>query len=393
MSTLYLFAPENDMALAFGGRYYTPTPVAQGIARDLSQLPLWYAGDKEAMVWSLQEVDSKRQALLDALNITAQCVVEPPSATSCCEPWGWSAYIVDKMTRNGVSPRLLPTDEEIAMMRQLSGRATSRTIMEALQQVIPHFPMPPLPCALYSGDEVERYVTSQPATMLKAPWSSSGRGVWAVHGVYDRMTARSAEGIIRKQGYIMGETWQEKVADMAMEFYSDGHEVRWAGYSLFDTDGRGAYQGNILASNEGIEKRLSQWIDSHTLHDVRKALESVLTRMIAPHYKGYLGIDMIVYRTAQGEYLLHPCIELNLRMSMGMVARIIADRYLSPASQGSYHVAYYATTEQLQEHDAHFTQEHALKVSQGRIVSGYIALTPILPDTHYCAYIVVNEPL
>ena len=33
---LYLFAPENDMALAFGGKYYTPTPIAQAIARDLS---------------------------------------------------------------------------------------------------------------------------------------------------------------------------------------------------------------------------------------------------------------------------------------------------------------------------------------------------------------------
>ena len=387
---LYLFAPENDMALAFGGRYYTPTPAAQGIARDLSQLPLWYASERDALVWSQQHIDKERQAVLTSLGITAQCVAQPPTGVSCCEPWGWSAYIVDKFVRAGINRTLLPGDEVIATRRQLSGRATSRTIMEELHKILPHYVMPPLPCALYSGDEVARYVTSQPASMLKAPWSSSGRGVWVVRGEYDPMTARSAEGIIRKQGYIMGETWQEKVTDLAMEFYSDGTTVRWAGYSLFDTDSRGAYQGNILESNEALEDRLSQLIDRATLHDVRKALEQVGTTLIAPHYKGYYGIDMILYRTSQGEVLLHPCIELNLRMSMGMVARIIADRYLASTSQGVYQVAYFPTTAELQAHDNALSNEYPLQLAHGRITSGYLALTPILPDTHYCAYIIVK---
>ena len=40
---LYLFNPENDLAIAFGGENYTPPPAAQLIGKELSALPLWYA--------------------------------------------------------------------------------------------------------------------------------------------------------------------------------------------------------------------------------------------------------------------------------------------------------------------------------------------------------------
>ena len=42
---LYLFNPENDLAIAFGGENYTPPPAAQLIGKELSALPLWYADD------------------------------------------------------------------------------------------------------------------------------------------------------------------------------------------------------------------------------------------------------------------------------------------------------------------------------------------------------------
>ena len=42
---LYLFNPENDLAIAFGGENYTPPPAAQLIGKELSALPLWYADE------------------------------------------------------------------------------------------------------------------------------------------------------------------------------------------------------------------------------------------------------------------------------------------------------------------------------------------------------------
>ena len=34
---LYLFNPENDLAIAFGGENYTPPPAAQLIGKELSR--------------------------------------------------------------------------------------------------------------------------------------------------------------------------------------------------------------------------------------------------------------------------------------------------------------------------------------------------------------------
>jgi len=387
MYPLYLFAPENDMALAFGGPHYTPTPAAQTIARDLSLLPLWYALEPNAYVWSSQLVDDTLQQHLDAMGITSKATSRP-TAPSICKPWGWSAYITDKFTRAGIDRHLLPDSERIEHIRNLSGRATTRTILQALHNSLPQHTRPPLPKILHNIREVEEYVTSQPASMLKSPWSSSGRGVWAVRGTFDNATARSAQGIIRKQGYIMGEKLCDKIIDFAMEFYSDGQSVQFAGYSLFNTDERGAYLGNLLAHNNYIEQQLLYHIDIELLQNTRAALIDITTQIIAPHYIGYFGIDMLIYQD-RDKKLLHPCIELNLRMNMGMVARIIADRFIAENTRGYYYVYYANTTTQLQQRHEQLKQEHPLLIENQKIIKGYLPLTPIQHDTHYCAYIVI----
>lgn len=46
------------------------------------------------------------------------------------------------------------------------------------------------------------------------------------------------------------------------------------------------------------------------------AQKTILQSMIAPRYSGPVGIDMLA--TADGH--INPCVEINLRMTMGMVA-------------------------------------------------------------------------
>lgn len=388
---LYLFAPENDMALAFGGKHYTPTPAACQIAKDLSLLPLWYASEDNATVWSKQDISEKMQHRLDALGITAHATKTIPENISHCIPWGWSAYTTERLAGAGIPRDILPDDKTILKIRELSGRATTRLIIQSLHEYHLDYPLPPLPKMLLNDTAVENYINSQPTTMLKSPWSSSGRGVWSVEKGYDKMTAQKAAGIIRKQGYIMGEKLQNKVVDFAMEFYSNGKSVQFAGYSLFETDRQGAYQGNILAADDEIEQQLATYIPLSHLHTTRTALEQILTKLITPCYKGYFGIDMLLYRKNKNNILLHPCIELNLRMNMGMVARTIYNRYIHTRSRGVYRVKYAPETKILTELNDTLTQQYPLKIDNKKITSGYLALTPIETDTHYMAYIIVEN--
>ena len=390
LQKVYLFAPENDIALASGKRYYTPPPASRKIAADLALLPLWYA-DEESIVLSQRPPSDELQQTIERLGITSRTAPAlPPGEWECC-PWGWSAYTCQQLEKAGIESRQLPDDKQITEIRRLSGRATTRDILQRFAELIPDYPLPPIPEILYDAASTERFATSHRATLLKAPWSSSGRGIIRVNGLYDTSTARQAEGILRKQGYIMGEVLLDKTADLAFEFYSNGIQTRFAGYSLFNTDRRGSYIGNILAPDTAIERYLSRSISPATLHATQAALQHITTELIAPHYKGYFGIDAIIYRDDDTALRLYPCIELNLRMNMGLVAHCIASRFMAEGSSGSYHVAYAPSPAQhIERHRTMYAQYPP--VIEGRhIISGYLPLTPLYNDTLYHAYIIVER--
>ena len=109
-----------------------------------------------------------------------------------------------------------------------------------------------------------------------------------------------------------------------MEFFCDElGKVSFAGYSFFETDVRGAYTGNLLASNEAIEQRLTEFVNAADLHLLRNQLEIKLSQLIGEKYNGYLGVDMMICRfPEQPVFRIHPCVEVNLRMNMRNVMRL-----------------------------------------------------------------------
>ena len=107
--------------------------------------------------------------------------------------------------------------------------------------------------------------------------------------------------------------------DFGMEWESDGQgDIRYCGLSLFNTV-KGAYTGNILADEEEKEQRVTQFISPVLLSDVRQRIKELLTVSLVKFYHGPFGIDMMIV-SQDGKLLLHPCVELNLRMTMGHVA-------------------------------------------------------------------------
>lgn len=386
---VYLFAPENDLALATNKRYYTPPPAARKIAADLSLLPLWYADDN-SLVLSQQAIPSDLQRVIENLGICSQAVSSLPPGEWDCYPWGWSTYICQQLEKAGIEKHLLPDNQQIVEIRRLSGRATTRDIWQHIASILPNLPLPPAPEILYDAAEIKHFIETHHATLLKAPWSSSGRGIIRTNGTYNFSIARQAEGILRKQGYIMGEILFDKIVDLAFEFHSDGIQTQFTGYSLFNTDLHGCYTHNILASDTAIERHLSHLIPIDTLHNVRDTLRLITSQLIAPHYKGYFGIDSILYRN-NTDICLHPCIELNLRMNMGIVAHHINRYYVAEGSSGSYHVVYEKSPLRHRERQQALQKKYPMIIKDKRIIAGFIPLTPLYDDTSYQAYIIIEE--
>ncbi len=387
MSRLFLFNPENDLALAFGGKNYTPPPLARAIASDLSTLPFWYA-DTDDVVWlSHQHAIDSVLPYYNRFGITPKVAVAgnfPIDVTSCI-PWGWSFDAAYRFLRAGVAPHLLPSDERLTALRRWGHRISTRYILSFLQSRGCAIEIQ-LPMAFDNEGDVSAFVQRHSAAILKSPWSGSGKGLCWTYGDYDIVTARWTQGVLRRQGEVVAEISYRKEQDFAMEFYSDGNSVSFAGYSCFSTDERGAYKGNLLTSDAEIEKRLSSYISTCELRQVCELLIEYFSIHVAPLYTGFFGVDMMVYITDDG-YRLHPCIEVNLRMNMGMVAHEIYRRFVAEGVDGVYRVEYFPDNIVLMHDHQRRMALNPAHISGGKISAGYFSLCPITDGTHYRASI------
>ena len=246
---------------------------------------------------------------------------------------------------------------------------------------------------LFTDAEVEAFVKEHPFAVLKAPWSGSGKGLQWCRGEYSESIRKWSNRISKKQRSIIGEQIYNKVVDFAMEFESDGKGVvSFAGYSLFEADDRGAYRGNILTSDFCIEETLAKFVSREMLSSLQKKLAGLLSLFIGHCYKGYLGVDMMVCSFPdQPVYRIHPCVEVNLRMNMGMLSRLLYDKYICPQSSGCFSVDYFSTSGKLHEDHQEKLAAYPLIMGDGRIKSGYLSLTPVGTQTNYRASVLVFD--
>ena len=385
---LHIFNPENDLALADGGANYCAPPAAVRIACDLASLPLWFASAGDAVI-----LPHSHSAYYDEMSAVFDIARRYDDTLSGelkgFRPWGWSPQIKRRLMAMGFADNLLPSDEKIDKMRDLSNRRTAVLVLKTLQER--GIDTPYIPLYLTSSDEVATFVNSVPRCVVKAPWSGSGKGIMWGLGRVEVPLENFYKGVIKRQGGVVCERFLNSVQEFAMEFFAASDGVRFAGYSLFNSE-KGGYCGNLLAPDDELERILTQHIPLEVISDVRENLCDVLSSLLRESgYSGYLGVDMMIYCDAYGNIRLNPCMEINLRMNMGVAARIIYDRYLLPGKRGRFCVKFCKKQgEAFNEHLSNAGKYPAV-YKAGRISSGYLSLSPVNSENRYLAYIIVDE--
>ena len=232
-------------------------------------------------------------------------------------PWGWNLALRATLKRYGVSEMLLPTLEQITQIRQLSHRRTSARLLPFLQMV--GTVGESFECT--TAEEVEALLQRYGQVVLKAPWSSSGRGLrfLSTERTPFQMQAGWFWNIISQQGSVMVEPLYNKVKDFGMEFTADDAGVHYLGLSLFHT-ANGAYVGNILATEHAKQNMISHYIPDDLLNNIK---QRIIDSIDLANYRGPFGVDMMLVNY-NSHLLLHPCVEINLRRTMGHVALAIS---------------------------------------------------------------------
>lgn len=387
---LYLFNPDNELALADGGTDYLPPASAKKMEEDLSFLPVWWAEkDSSILVSSIalaQRWQMKYIELIPSVKFTSFSLI--PEFTQI-KPWGWNCTLRKKLLKWGISINNLPSDKQLKEIRRLSNRATAVKCLLELNKIS-------YTCGdsfiCYTEEEIFSLLKKNKPFIMKAPWSGSGKGLRRGNGIDNISLSNWCKKILRNQGSMVIEPYYNKVQDFAMEFFlqEDGSFL-WLGYSLFRTDENGSYKSNLLMDNRRIEELLSNYVPEIDWCNFRDRLIKLLGKHLGTNYTGYIGVDMMVVCSKDElKYYIHPCVEINLRMNMGIVSRLFYDRYVEFGSKGLFSVNYFSSSEKLNTWHEEQKEKKPLHIKGGRISSGYFSLVPVGKETRYLVSVFIS---
>ena len=283
---IYIFNPEHDLCIANGDKNFVPPRSAMGFAQENMDLSEY-----------LKRPNKQRRQII---------------------PWGWNHSLKNRLTKEGFDPATLPSEDELQFIRTHSRRefaldVHSRLSCGDLQVIEPDYRI-----VATSICEIEKFISANDSAVLKSPLSGSGKGIRFVREKLSENDEGWCRRILDKQGSVIIEKRFEIIQECAMLFECHHEGIDFIGYSLFESR-NGAYSKNILASNEDIEDMIAGYIPWDTLTAIREKLTAILADTLTGHYEGFLGVDQIICQT--GTPAIIPVSEINLRMTMGLIAR------------------------------------------------------------------------
>ena len=140
MRRLWLYNPENDIALAFGGTNFTPPRQARLLSLYGAPLMWWMGEEGDGVLVELLSDDAYRDSAMRWLEETERRFGRGPAlvadvrkvAVEECVPWGWSRHAVRRFLDSGVDERALSAASGLVdCIRMLSHRRSSIAITRA----------------------------------------------------------------------------------------------------------------------------------------------------------------------------------------------------------------------------------------------------------------------
>jgi hypothetical protein len=407
LPNIYLFNPTCEYAVANGHSSWQPNRLLQKMEEDLGALPLYFANPNDVIL--VKKVPPPEfLAALKKINITPPRflhlneVVKNPEFISAPKdrllPWGWSPA-----AHRLLKPLKPSCTEDFQTSPVANWKPEYREIyskkfaLELLQKLLPELPadkvLSPhlIPVVCFTKPEIENCIERWKKIMVKAPWSSSGRGLQkvtktpVVEKVWEKLL-----GIINDQGYAIVEPLLEKVLDLAFEFDLQNGKASYLGISRFLTDDNGRYQGNLL-NGWPLETNLEITAFAETLPGMilKPLVESIEESLLAKYYEGIFGVDMLIFRDETGNLRVNPCLEINVKQTMGWLS-LKLENLILPNKKGVFKT-FYNPKQSFPEFKKEMEKTWPLKLSNSKIESGFFPLVPVYENTNIGAFILISD--
>ena len=322
---LHLFNPSQEIALADNTDCFTPKAMVRKMEAQLADFPKFYADDNDAILMPDNSI----------INLHGERVNKKAINHFIPFPWGWNKTIKKRLIKCGISEELMPSDNQLDYIRLFAGR---KFCVEYIRDLFTLFDDEPYNSLLvgrnmrfFSKTDYLNININGPL-IFKQLWSSSGRGNIVTDSIDEKLMI-TLNAFCRNQGGFICDFFYDKTLDFAMEFYvfADG-SVEFVGYSVFNTENNGKYLGNWVKDQKDLEQMILNSLDeSINLDDLKNAHIMMLKKYLVGNYTGFVGVDMMAVHI-NDKMACHPCVELNLRMNLGIVAMEVYRRSLRDGS-------------------------------------------------------------
>ena len=290
---IYIFNPEHDLCIANGDENFVPPRSAVGFAKENIDL--------------------------------SKYLVRPNKQHRHIIPWGWNHALKKRLINEGVDPTTIPSEEELQFIRTHSRREFALDVHSRLSCSDSQIIGTDYRIVATNINEIESFVSANGSAVLKSPLSGSGKGIRFVREKLSESDEGWCRKTIDKQGSVIVEGRFDIIMECAMLFECHHDGIDFIGYSLFESR-NGSYSRNILASNEDIEDIIAGYINRDTFTAIREDLMFILADTLVGHYEGFLGVDQMICQDDSPVFV--PVSEINLRMTMGLIARNQHDIYI-----------------------------------------------------------------
>ncbi len=355
MSTLFLFNPTNEMAIADGGNGFVPSRYLAAFERDLEILPFLFANSDDIILvtvkpdaeWSKDLISENRNMprFMNKEELTAALKDKSVIISNIC-PWGWSPRTL-KVVENylKLSTEIEPTKPNYSwspMHKEVYGRATA---LETLKNIKATFEKPDLliennlfPYKTKNIVEIQEQLWQKKPLIIKTPHSSSGRGILMLkESSLNRSNRDWIQRAISQSGYVMVEPMLDIVAEFSMQFSINSHSYNYIAFGAFKTNSKGRYEGNFVGGFEASPEVVTFLKKLEIQRLAKITAEALKKQGIGNFYHGFLGVDMLLCRNNNGNLFMHPCSEINTRMNMGLVAHYLS-KWLSAKTIGLFRI-------------------------------------------------------
>jgi hypothetical protein len=400
---IFYFNPTCELAIANGSFSYMPPRLLRDFENDCAELPFLFASPNDFI---LTETKPSYEFIQKLTDTGFQMPVFAPmkelltkSSFNHLLPWGWSpaAHFILKSLKEKCSSNFKnsPVFNWNEIHKILFERKTSLGFLNNLLENHPlnfFIGRESTGIIITSIAETELLLNKKFPLVLKAPLSSSGRGIQIIRKAELNTSNRQwISGVLSQQGYLVAEPYLEKRLDLSFQFnINDSGEPEYLGHSIFETNTNGQYKSTLIHPKISRLLPEEQYMEVNAMIEITaELLTQDLSKSIYPAWhRGMMGVDAMIYKDGK-ELKIQPCIEINSRMNMGILAMQF-EKHLHPEAIGKYEL-YYGRKGQYEHYARYMAQENPLKFENGQIRSGFLALTEPTASKQFGACLLLDK--